>query len=135
MSLHHNIPTHLDEADKFILNLTARQTLILGIGLAFGYMFFNEFDYTTLPGFLMGGSLFAGCVVLAVITAFLKIRHRDFEHWFLLYVLFHTQPRYYLRKPQTVDVPTEPSKSQQKEEQTETDGTGWHREGSNDDRW
>jgi hypothetical protein len=91
MSYQHRIPIHLEQEDKFLLTLTGRQTLVIGLGLTFGYMIGS--DFPLLPGAV----LFVCCVTLAVVVAFVRYHHRHLEQWAIIALMYSTSPAVYIR--------------------------------------
>lgn len=93
----HKTPIHLDQPDKFILGLTSRQTIIMALGLSFGYLAFSAFDYIDNLLLLIPALLcFALCVLAAALLAFIRYKHRDLEQWALIVFMFYASPRRYL---------------------------------------
>ena len=122
MEYQHRIPIHLEEEDKFIFNLTGRQTLIIGIGLALGYTVASDFDFSYLSGVILGTVAFLVVVGLSAVVAFVQYHHRDLEQWALIALAYIDQPKYYTRGRVTIETQrqTKPYESEeQKEEQEE----------------
>ncbi|WP_126632191.1 PrgI family mobile element protein [Dictyobacter alpinus] len=124
----HKVPIHLDQPDKFILNLTGRQTIILALGLALGYMAFNAFDYSSTLILLVPALLcFALCLLLAALLAFIRVKHKDLEQWALITFMFYASPRRYLWQAEHTVIPSQgdllpvdwPSDEEQKGQQEE----------------
>ncbi len=97
MEYQHHIPIHLEEEDKFIFNLTGRQTLIMAIGLALGYTLASDFDFSRLSGVLVGTFAFLAVVGLSAVVAFVQYHHRNVEQWALIALVYVTEPKYYVR--------------------------------------
>lgn len=122
MEYQHRIPIHLEEEDKFIFNLTGRQTLILGIGLAFGYIAASDFDFSYLSGVIIGCVLFLVIFGLSAVVAFLPYHHRDLEQWALIALTYIAQPKYYIRGRLTLETKQHKKhfdREEQKEEREE----------------
>ena len=99
MDIQHKVPIHLDQEDKFLLSMSARQTLVIGIGITFGYIIASDFDFSQGWGFAIGVSLFVACVVLSLAVAFIRLKTRDLDQWFLVWIAYISRPRYYLHRP------------------------------------
>lgn len=97
MDYEHRIPIHLEQEDKFLLFLTARQTLVLGCGFALASAATSDFDFSTIEGFMFGILTFCLVLALSCIVAFVRWQHRDLEQWFLIVVVFLSQPKMYIR--------------------------------------
>ncbi len=90
----HKVPVHLDTQDKFLWSLTFRQVLILFVGGGFAYLI-GTTDWST-PITALLCLLFGGlCLVLTLLAAFVKIRHRDLDQWLLVAFLYYSSPRLY----------------------------------------
>ncbi len=88
----HKVPVHLDTQDKFLWSLTFRQVLILFAGGGFAY-FIGTADWSTPLATLLC-LLFGGvCLVLTLLSAFVKIHHRDLDQWVLVAFLHYSSPR------------------------------------------
>jgi hypothetical protein len=107
IDMQHKIPIHLDKPDKFVLGMTGRQTVIVALGLALGYMAFGAFDYTDNLFLLIPAILcFALILLLAVIVAFVKYKHKDLEQWALIAFMYYASPRRYIWTAERLYVPT-----------------------------
>jgi hypothetical protein len=106
--MQHKIPIHLDQPDKFILGLTGRQTGILALGLALGYMVANNFEYGAHLWLLLPAGLCFLCIMLlAVLVAFVRIGHKHLEQWAIIIFLFYASPRIYLWRSQRLELARE----------------------------
>ena len=97
MDYQHRIPLHLEQEDKFIFNLTGRQTLIVGSGCALGAGAISNFNFSTVHGFLFGTIAFVLIVALSCIVAFTRFHHRDLDQWALIVLVYLSKPRHYIR--------------------------------------
>jgi hypothetical protein len=97
MDYQHRIPLHLEQEDKFILNLTARQSLVIGSGCALGAGAISNFDFSTLHGFLFGSLVFVLIVALSCVVAFTRYHHRDLDQWALIVLVYLSKPHVYIR--------------------------------------
>lgn len=101
----HEIPTHLEVADKLVFGLTARQALVIGLGLCLGYVGFQQTHLTlsalgdwSLPLPLRMGS---GLLPVAggVLLAWFHPLDRPLEVWVLVWLRYQTMPKIYLWHP------------------------------------
>ncbi|HEV7666725.1 MAG TPA: PrgI family protein [Chloroflexota bacterium] len=90
MSLHHEVPTHLNVEDKVLLGLTVRQFLYILVGSSASYALWGQ-----MAGF--GDAPRIACVTLcaAVALAFALLRPagRPLEEWLAALLLFCAAPR------------------------------------------
>ena len=99
MDIQHKVPIHLDQEDKFLVGMTARQALVIGIGITFGYMLSSDFDFSQGWGFVLGAFLFVVCVALSLAVAFIRVNRRDLDQWVLVWIAYISHPHYYLGRP------------------------------------
>jgi len=114
----HRIPLHLEQTDHFLLSFTARQLLILGLGLTFGYLVGTSFDLSTPGGLVLGAICFFVAMAAAAVFAFVHIRKRDLETWLVVVFLYMTTPRYWIfhQEQEAFVDPIPPKKHHVKEE-------------------
>lgn len=92
----HKIPNHLEVEDVFILGLSIRQCVIIGIGAAMGYALFTDlFAAIADPvvGLIVGlvaAFLLFSCL-LAV--ALIKLAGRGLDEWLLVLLIYQLRPR------------------------------------------
>lgn len=95
----HKIPNHLEVEDVFILGLTIRQCVLIGVGAAMAYALFTDvFAAFADPvlGLVVGlvaAFLLFGCL-LAV--ALVKLAGRGLDEWLLVLLIYWLRPRTYL---------------------------------------
>jgi hypothetical protein len=87
----HEIPTHLDVEDKLFAGLSARQLLILILGIGLGYSVWQR-GHHLLP--LPLAAILAALPVLASFAlATLRPDDRPLEQWLLAFLRYHGLPR------------------------------------------
>ncbi|WP_376797473.1 PrgI family protein [Thermogemmatispora sp.] len=87
------VPIHLEVKDHVIFGLTARQCLLIGSGLAAGYLtFLNTAGWGLFLNVLLS-VLPAG---LGALAAFFQPLSRGLEEWAIIWLVFASQPRRYL---------------------------------------
>lgn len=95
----HRIPNHLETEDKFILNLSMRQCVILFVALCMSYALFNDL-FNAIPDAGSGLVLaLAGALLVflaGVALALLRIHSRGVDEWALVLFMYSTQPKRYL---------------------------------------
>jgi hypothetical protein len=87
----HTVPIHLEAEETFLLNLTGRQCLLLGTGVAISSAAFNAIPMLSLA-LLAGGLLLSAILILA----FTRVAGRYLEEWAMIWLLFATQPSCFL---------------------------------------
>ncbi len=102
----HEIPTHLEVADKLVFGLTARQAIIIGIGLCLGYVCVQQTQLTlpALGNWNLPLILRIGCGLLpalgGVVIAWVRPLDRPLEIWVLVWLRYQTLPKIWLwRQP------------------------------------
>lgn len=94
----HRVPNHLETEDKFILNLSMRQCVILFVALCMGYMLFNDL-FNAIPdaGLGLGLGLAAACLLFlaGVALALIRVHRRGLDEWVFILVLYAIAPKTY----------------------------------------
>ena len=119
MDYQHRIPLHLEQEDKFILNLSARQSLVIGSGCALGAGAISDFNFSTVHGFVFGTLVFVLVVALSCVVAFTRYHHRNLEQWVLIIIIYLSKPRYYIRGRSYLDEHTDKIAVEKDEEETQ----------------
>jgi hypothetical protein len=108
MKYKHKIPIHLEVEDHLIAGLSARQLLLIGAGLALGYLVWSALAllHTGLWGLLLSAllSLLPGAV--GAVAAFFRPASRGLEEWAMVGMVYLAQPKQYLwaaLPPEVVD--------------------------------
>lgn len=118
--MQHRIPLYLEEPDKFLGPLTARQAIILLVGVAFGFALADNFNMTRPLGLVLGVLTFSLVSAGAVFCALGRLEGQDIEHWLSIRILYLLQPRYYLWSPnETEDLLEEDEHTKPEEEDKE----------------
>src|SRR5947207_15110432 len=98
MRYKHKIPLHLEVQDHIMFGLTARQLLLIGGGLAVGYLLWT--DITSLNasqwGLVLAFLLFLPPAMLGCAAAFIRPSARGLEQWFLVWTVYLALPKRYL---------------------------------------
>ena|SRR5579883_871126 len=98
MKYKHKIPLHLEVEDHIIAGLSARQLLLIGAGLALGYLVWSSFSFlnVTLWGVVLDALLSLLPALLGVVAAFFRPASRGLEEWAMICFIFLSQPTRYL---------------------------------------
>ncbi|EFH79659.1 PrgI family protein [Ktedonobacter racemifer] len=103
-TLRHKLPIHLEQPDTLLFGLTARQSLLIGLGAGMGYSAWSTAS-TAIPG-VTGLLVAALCAFLVgafcTATAFIQIKGRGLEVWIVIFLLYLGDPKIYLHQPLTV---------------------------------
>ena len=95
MSAAHEIPTHLEVADRAVLGLTMRQLLAAAIGLALAYGAVSD---VPLPFTLrLAGA--AGVLLVTAVIALWRPAGRAAEEWAFVLVRYWATPRVAVWRP------------------------------------
>ena len=101
MSAAHEIPTHLEVADRAVLGLTMRQLLAAAIGLALAYGAVSD---VPLPFTLrLAGA--AGVLLVTAVLALWRPAGRAAEEWAFVLVRYWATPRVAVWRPRAWPVP------------------------------
>lgn len=95
--LRHEIPTHLDVADKVLFGLTARQALCLLMGLIASYALWTQLPAgvpTTIPAVVA-----ALCLCAALLAVLVRPHGRGCEEWVFALIRYAATPRVCLWRP------------------------------------
>ncbi len=97
MTYKHKIPIHLEVADHIVFGLSARQLLVMGAGLATGYLIWTDLGFlnTTQWGLLINGLCSLIPALLGIICAFIRPAARGLEEWALVWFVYLCLPRRY----------------------------------------
>ena len=108
MQYKHKIPIHLEVEDHIIAGLSARQLLLIGAGLALGYLVWSGLSFlnTTSGGILCNVLLSLLPALLGVVAAFFRPASRGLEEWTIVWLVSLMQPGQYLWSP----LPDEPER-------------------------
>lgn len=96
-------PTFLNEQPTIIFGRTARELLIMAIGLSTGYLLWLNLG-AVLPGMSIGVTILKGFCALVVvglsaIVALLYIAGRPLEEWIFVAVFYFLIPKVYIYMP------------------------------------
>jgi uncharacterized membrane protein YhaH (DUF805 family) len=94
----HRIPNHLETEDKFILNLSMRQCVILFVALCMAYVVFEDI-FNAIPdaGLALGLALPTALLVFlaGVGLALIRIHQRGLDEWAFVLFLYAVVPKIY----------------------------------------
>ncbi len=112
MQYRHKIPLHLEVEDHIMAGLTARQLLLIGAGLAVGYLIWSNLSALTRSsaGLVLASLLCLLPVMAGLAVAFFRSGSRGLEEWAVVGLIYLAQPKHYLwsELPEdTSDVPDE----------------------------
>ena len=98
MKYKHQIPIHLEVEDHLIAGLSARQLLMIGAGLALGYLVWSSLAslQVTTWGLLLAALLSLLPALLGAVAAFFRPASRGLEEWALVGTVYLAQPKRYL---------------------------------------
>ena len=83
----HEIPTHLDTADRLMFGLTLRQVMIVAIGATICVWIVTAVDGIT------GLLLTLPVAIVVIVVTFIRPHRRGLEEWALIFVRFRVTPR------------------------------------------
>lgn len=95
----HEIPTHLDVADRAFYGLTVRQLLALAAGLAIAYSAASDLPVPVAPRLVAAAVVAALTVVLTVWSP----AGRPAEEWLFVLIRYVSLPRVAVWRPRTGD--------------------------------
>jgi hypothetical protein len=106
----HKIPVHLETPDTLLFGLTARQTAVIGIGIALAYIVVSTFWRNPI---LLGLAItFAAVLVIsALLLAFIKPKNRTLDAWLVVIINFWLIPHHYAWRPLPPEVLSERSEA------------------------
>lgn len=98
MQYKHKIPLHLEVEDHIMAGLTARQLLLIGAGLAVGYLIWSNLNSLTQSsaGLILAGLVCLLPVMAGLAVAFFRSGSRGLEEWAVVGLIYLVQPKYYL---------------------------------------
>lgn len=98
MKYKHKIPIHLEVEDHIIAGLSARQLLVIGAGLALGYLVWSNLSFlsTTRWGLLASILVALLPALLGVVMAFFRPASRGLEEWAVVGFVHLIQPTQYV---------------------------------------
>lgn len=98
MKYRHKIPLHLEVEDHIIAGLSARQLLLIGAGLALGYLVWSDLAFVSATrwGLLLSILVALLPALLGAVAAFIRPASRGLEEWALVVFVSLTQPTRYL---------------------------------------
>jgi|SRR5579883_97370 hypothetical protein len=95
----HRVPNHLETEDKFILNLSMRQCVILFVALCMAYMLFNDI-FSAIPdaGLALGLGLSGALLVFlaGVALALIRVHRRGLDEWVFVLFMYAVAPKTYI---------------------------------------
>lgn len=106
----HKIPIHLEQEDKFLLGMTARQCLVIAVGGTLAYAALPS-DFSSLSSVIIGLIVSALLFLATLAVAFIRVQHRDLEQWMLIGLMYLSQPKCFLWHPVLDDAPEEDEKA------------------------
>lgn len=86
----HEIPTHLNVEDKAFYGLSVRQVMYLSVGVSGAYSLWN--GWPDLP-VAIRLAIVVGCVLVALILAFMRPYGRGLEEWALIGLRYLALPK------------------------------------------
>ena len=98
MQYKHKIPLHLEVEDHIMAGLTARQLVLVGAGLAVGYLIWSNLTALTRSsaGLILTGLFCLLPVIAGLAVAFFRSGSRGLEEWAVVGLIYLAQPKYYL---------------------------------------
>jgi hypothetical protein len=98
MKYKHKIPIHLEVEDHLIAGLSARQLLLIGAGLALGYLVWsNLLALNATPwGWLLSLGIALLPALLGTVAAFFRPASRGLEEWAMVGCVSLAQPKQYV---------------------------------------
>lgn len=100
----HEIPTHLDVADRAFAGLTVRQLLTLAAGLALAYGAASDLPLPLVPRL----TLSAGALIVTVLLAVWRPGGRPDEEWAFVLLRYASIPRVAVWRPRERDLEEAP---------------------------
>ncbi|MBX5450168.1 PrgI family protein [Thermogemmatispora sp.] len=94
----HRVPNHLETEDKFILNLSMRQGVILFVSFCMAYAVFNDIFMVIPqagPALVLGLAGALPVFLAGVALALVRIHSRGLGEWVLVVLLYTFQPKIY----------------------------------------
>ncbi|HEU5383609.1 MAG TPA: PrgI family protein [Ktedonobacteraceae bacterium] len=118
MKYKHKIPNHLEVEDHLIAGLSARQLLLIGAGLALGYLVWSNLSLlsATRWGLLLSVVIALFPALLGAGAAFFRPASRGLEEWAIVGFVTLLQPKQYL----WTALPDEPERATEKQAELDT---------------
>ncbi|MGO8950667.1 MAG: PrgI family mobile element protein [Ktedonobacterales bacterium] len=91
----HDVPTHLEIADKLVFGLTAGQTLFSAAGIFVGYSLWKRLLLLGLP-VLASLPLAALASLLLISLGLIRPEERSLDQWGFILLRYLVQPKVYL---------------------------------------
>lgn len=92
------IPVHLQTPDTLLLNLTARQTLVIALGITLAYIVISS--AWSVPLLLIPAIVFALVMLtIALLIAFVTPKKRHLDTWAIVALSFWLSPKRYVWRP------------------------------------
>jgi hypothetical protein len=94
----HKVPIPLTTPDTLLLNMTARQTLILALGGTLAYSLVSRVWSNAL---LLAGAISVALLILIVtfLVAFVTLKKRNLDVWAIVLLSYFFLPKYYAWRP------------------------------------
>jgi hypothetical protein len=96
-------PTFLNEQPTVVFGRTTRELLVIAIGLACGYLLWQDIKGPTIIGTVGLIALKVICaavpIVLSLVVAFVKVATRPLEEWAIIGFSYLVIPKVYLYLP------------------------------------
>ena len=113
-------PTFLNEQPAVIFGRTARELLIIIVGLSTGYLLSqsvgNAIAGSETAGIALKVAIAAIPLTLSVIVAFAKVATRPLEEWGLVWLFYSLIPKVYLYMPFEEDATDEKAKGNKRKQ-------------------
>lgn len=94
----HKVPIHLTTPDTLLLNMTARQTLVVALGGTLAYSLVSSVWSNAL---LLAGAIVAAVLILvaAFLVAFVAVKKRSLDVWAMVILNYSLLPKRYAWRP------------------------------------
>ena len=98
MKYKHKIPLHLEVEDHIIAGLSARQLLLIGAGLALGYLVWSSLSFlnATRWGIVLDALIALLPALFGAVAAFFRPASRGLEEWAMVGLVSLAQPTCFL---------------------------------------
>jgi hypothetical protein len=96
--MRHKVPVHLETPDMLLLNMTARQTLVVALGITLAYITIS--GVWSIPLLLVPAMMFAAAILIgAFLLAFVAPKKRHLDVWAVVVLNFLISPKCYAWRP------------------------------------
>lgn len=96
--MRHKVPIHLETPDKLLLNMTARQTLVIALGGTLAYIAVSS--VWSNPLLLVAACTLATVMMVAAfLVAFIAPKKRSLDVWAFVMLTFLISPKCYTWRP------------------------------------